>query len=293
MNGWNDFEYNFAAGAGTCGMCYWLVPGANSGMSRMEHWTGYASSQIDFNQLKGAAKTPLQRFVGNSPASAQYSFITVASFASCYGVVTNSDSQTSIPAVPNPLAAAKGDLSYYPSVDASKGRQATKCPDDQSQDCSSVPRCDYGMVGNVDQEAGCTVTTIDHYTTSFNWAQTNVSAMWLRPQWYVVSNSAVTDVQNGGLTFVSGGGYSYSDEIPRYWALAYRDAFVGRTQPTNNFASDAGPFNGFTIKDLKCDPLKDGTHNGTFCLSAADGVAFPLNGFAVNQRFFNIYDGPS
>ena len=25
MNGWNDFQYNMAAGAGTCGACYWLV----------------------------------------------------------------------------------------------------------------------------------------------------------------------------------------------------------------------------------------------------------------------------
>jgi len=31
MNGWNDFQYNFAAGAGSCGTCYWLVPGYNSG----------------------------------------------------------------------------------------------------------------------------------------------------------------------------------------------------------------------------------------------------------------------
>ena len=32
MNGWNDFQYNMAAGAGACGAGYWLVPGANSGM---------------------------------------------------------------------------------------------------------------------------------------------------------------------------------------------------------------------------------------------------------------------
>ncbi len=31
MNGWNDFQYNFAAGAGSCGVCYWLTPGYNSG----------------------------------------------------------------------------------------------------------------------------------------------------------------------------------------------------------------------------------------------------------------------
>ncbi len=46
MNGWNDFEYNMAAGAGTCGACYWLVPGANSGMSRHMQWEGYASLQM-------------------------------------------------------------------------------------------------------------------------------------------------------------------------------------------------------------------------------------------------------
>lgn len=31
MNGWNDFEYNMAAGAATCGACYWWLPGSNSG----------------------------------------------------------------------------------------------------------------------------------------------------------------------------------------------------------------------------------------------------------------------
>jgi hypothetical protein len=34
MNGWNDFQYNMAAGAGTCGACYWLVSGVNSTISR-------------------------------------------------------------------------------------------------------------------------------------------------------------------------------------------------------------------------------------------------------------------
>ena len=34
MNGWNDFENNMADGAGTCGVCYWMLPGINSGGSR-------------------------------------------------------------------------------------------------------------------------------------------------------------------------------------------------------------------------------------------------------------------
>ena len=45
MNGWNDFENNMAAGAGTCGVCYWLLPGINSGGSRNMNWTSYASEQ--------------------------------------------------------------------------------------------------------------------------------------------------------------------------------------------------------------------------------------------------------
>ena len=45
MNAWNDFENNMAAGAGTCGVCYWMLPGINSGGSRMMNWTSYASEQ--------------------------------------------------------------------------------------------------------------------------------------------------------------------------------------------------------------------------------------------------------
>jgi hypothetical protein len=38
MNGYNDFQYNMAAGAGACGACFWLVPGSTSGPSRHQHW---------------------------------------------------------------------------------------------------------------------------------------------------------------------------------------------------------------------------------------------------------------
>jgi cell migration-inducing and hyaluronan-binding protein len=31
--------------------------------------------------------------------------------------------------------------------------------------------------------------------------------------WYLFINSAITDVQNGGITFVTGGGYTQSDVI--------------------------------------------------------------------------------
>ncbi len=46
MNSWNDFQYNFAAGAGTCGVCYWFLPGATSGASTYEYFAGYAGQQL-------------------------------------------------------------------------------------------------------------------------------------------------------------------------------------------------------------------------------------------------------
>lgn len=89
------------------------------------------------------------------------------------------------------------------------------------------------------------------------------------------------------MTFVSGGGYSGNDEVPGYWALALKNVFVGTTQPTNPFASNAGPFN--PSSGLTCDPNLP----ASFCSSLAQGVAIPLASFAVNQRMFNIYDGPA
>jgi hypothetical protein len=313
MNGWNDFEYNQASGAGSCGVCYSLVPGANSTMSQGEHWTGYASAQSDFTQ---AGKTPLQRFVGNACSTAQSSFLTIGNTSRCDGIYSlkNKNSlppyglATTLPLlepVNNPFAPQAvypqpGNDPYYPIVDNSSGRQATICPDPKG-DCSkaTVEKCGYPQV------AGCTVTVIDHFTTSFNWAEVNYSAMWLRPQWYLVSNSAMTDVQNGGLTFVSGGGYSYSDEIPGYWALAHQNVFVGTAQSGNDFANPAGPFNPDSLKTFsnplsnpqykaECNRTTDTkAHFGAYCMNMSDGVSFPLRAFSVNQRFFNIYDGPS
>ena len=53
----NDFQYNMASGAGTCGACYWFVPGAISGPSQTEKWYGYAGEQLG---KVGAGTTPLQ-----------------------------------------------------------------------------------------------------------------------------------------------------------------------------------------------------------------------------------------
>ncbi len=307
MNGWNDFEYNMAVGAGTCGLDYWLVPGANSGPSRKMRWESYASLQADptgQHPLDRASLSPLKRFVGNYASSAMMSFNTVGDTAPCSGVGNGIGREEGprVEPVANPLAprscsqsnASLGPLApyacnkpeyaaaddYYPKVDAGgTGRHATRC---SGTDCSAVRGCDSAAPDN------CMVTVLDHYTSSFHWAQTNFAAIWLRNQWYLVENSVLTDVQNGGLSFITGGGYTNSDIIPGHWALVRNSVFIGNTQiPAENpYASNAGPFN---PQGLSCDPPYSGNH----CLSAAEGISFLLSNFAVNQRMLNIYDGPT
>ncbi len=309
-NGWNDFQYNQAAGAGTCGVCYWFVPAANSGMSRYEKWWSYASEQRWLkdnlspvgNSLDYAGMTPLEIFKGNACSTAMNSFQTIGNTQDCDGVTRNAD-PTLFPrllpvtqgvlAPPQPLPGnfiSIGADAYYTKVDTGASRFPTQCPAGDMADCSTVQRCDSG-------DPACMVTVLDHYTTSFNWAAFNFAAVWLRPQWYLVSNSNITDVQAGGLSFVTGGGYTESDAIQGHWGIARNNAFVGHTQPTfakggNPWAEDSGPFNPDT--GLSCALLTNGAPvGGTFCLSADQGISHSINAFNGNQRLFNIYDGPA
>jgi hypothetical protein len=311
-NGWNDLEYNFAAGANTCGVCYWFQPAGNSGFSRLQAWKGYASEQKMFTQqLSGpngpyvaddyasANSTPLMKFVGNTCSTAMESFLAISDTSPCAGVVPqdpylNGVANPNIP--PTPLqytTLTTAQDFYYPKINPTGSRQATKC-DDLSKDCNpfsnGFPTLQVCAAG---QESKCMVTVLDHYTTSFNWAQQDYSAIWLRPQWYLVSNSAITDVQTGGLTMVTGGDYTSSQVITGYWGLSRNDVFIGETQPGNSYASKSGPFNPTTLSqhpELVCNG------NGAianYCLNKAEGMTMPLSNFAVNQRMFNIYDGPA
>ena len=338
MNGWNEFVGNMAAGAGTCGACYWLVPGANSAHSRHQTWTSYASMQAPLvdsrtipptplgNALARAATTPLKLFRGNYCTSAANSFNTVDNTSACLGV-NKADRNTGfvhLQAVPNPLApksclqhnpvqdepnehkyvaeacALHPDAdSYYPKVGGL--RKPTLCSGEDT-DCSKAIICNSDPEANFDKpvaEANCTVTAIDRYTSSFNFTETNFGAIWLRPQWYLMINSVLTDIQNGGVTFVTGGGYTASDVIHGHWALARKNVFIGQTQPVpgqpppseaNPYVSAAGPVN---PKGLTCDKNADGSPTGNYCLVAEEGISYPLSSFGLNQRFFNIYDGPA
>jgi hypothetical protein len=289
MNTWNDFQYNHIAGAGTCGACYWMLPGYISGMSRNETWEGYASEQRNISM---AGTTPLKSFVGNSCSSAMVSFNTVGDTSVCNGVVNlaNTNEPRLIP-VPSPAPAIGSPPAdaYYPKVVGGGSRFATECP---NADCSMVTqRCDFGSLDH------CAVTILDHFTSSFSWAQTNFGSVWFRPQWYLYINSALTDVQNGGLTIVTGGGYTSSDSITGHWALAKKDAFIGNTQSNSSqYASNAGPVT--PSSGLTCAKQSSGAPSGSQCLvrdatGKEETVALQLAAFSNNQRLLNIYDGPA
>ena len=258
MNGWNDFQYNMAAGAGSCGVCYWLPAGATSGPSRLEAWKGYASRQRGLADQLGqrdynSGTSPLQTFVGNACSSAMFSFMEIGQLNSgCQGFGPTSDTTVAaIPGVgpdipPDPPFGPKV-YSYYPIVTGL--RDPTKCVD-LNTDCGSnlnPNNLKCNGAGDIDEEH-CMATVLDHYTTSFNFAQKNFSAIWLRPWWKLVTDSAITDQLGPGLTFVTGGGYTRSDSALGDWDVGLRNVFVGQTQPDPSnekatfFASDLGPF---------------------------------------------------
>ncbi len=299
MNGWNEFQYNFASSAGTCGACYWLLPGGISGPSQYEFFEGYAGQQlvIPFVGKPGfvidqSGFTPLKKFVGNSCSSAMESFINIGIASACNGVSNIPNSGTLL-GIDNPAAPPKGPLGadpYYPYLGGL--RKSTLCTD--MTNCANTltnPPC----TGAFGSEATCAVTTLERYTSSFNWAEKNFSALWLRLWWFLVENSAITDVQQGGITFVTGGGYTRSDIAQGFWSDLRKSALVGNTQltatggqPDNAYASSAGPFN---PKGLQCDqPAPPGV---PFCMSGAQGITYPTDAFSGNQRMVNIYDGPS
>ncbi len=313
MNGWNDFQYNMASGAGTCGVCYWLVPGANSTMSRNpqfdsagsktngQKWDSYASMQ---SSLGRASMTPLKTFIGNVCSTAQMSFNTVGNVEPCPGVLqTSPDGFPVVKPIANELSpnvnlvGPEGEtpadtskrlrLDYYPTVDGTGGRFATKC-DGATTDCSVTPdRCNAGTA-----LPNCMITHLEQYTSSFTWAPFNFAALWLRPQWYLVSNSVISDIIMGGLNFVTGGGYTESDRITGHWALVRKSAFIGQTQPdTNGYALDGGPFN--PTSGLHCDTNASFVRPGNRCTDVKDGVVFATSNLGFSQRFFSVYDGPA
>ena len=306
MNGWNDFQNNMAVAPGTCGVCYWLLSGANSGPSRYEAWKGYASRQRGISSawpqiLENVGTTPVENFSGNSCSTAMFSFMAIGEISTgCEGFGKNDNPGQKVEAIPGagpdiprelPNGPPQNVIDYYPIV--SGLRKPTQCTDENS-DCGAQVAANQKCVGvNPVTEKNCMATVLDHYTTSFNFSLKNFSSIWLRQWWYLVTDSAITDQLGPGLTFVTGGGFTRSDSAIGNWDVGLRDVYVGQTQKqvdkTQKFyASDFGPFTQYGL--TKCD---NGQIPGSYCLSKDSGVAFPLTPFNSGQRMFNIYDGPS
>ena len=82
-NGWNAVVGNMAAGAGTCGACYWYVPAGNHDMvdvgpdNTPMKWSGYSQIQADpkgplYNARAG--RSPVRLFYSNYCSTAMHSF---------------------------------------------------------------------------------------------------------------------------------------------------------------------------------------------------------------------------
>jgi hypothetical protein len=310
MNGMNDFQYNLAAGAATCGACYWFVPGAISGASQTEKWFGYASEQQGIGR---AGTTPLQNFVGNSCTTAMEGFVEVGAINACNGVnqidpAWLKSQNSTLVMLPSPQAPPTTDTTYWPITTGL--RVPTRCSDADkgisNPDCSTVKICSSG------DETNCDVVVLNGFTTAFNWPGGNFAAIWLRSLWSLAVDSVVSDPQNAGINLVTSGGYDAASVFPGYWGLVRQTALIGSSQWQNSsnsalaknpYASNAGPFNPFTatigtgvnsqISGLTCavDPF-NGNANNAYCMSQNDGVNFQVGAFAGFQKLFNVYDGP-
>ena len=321
-NGWNDFIGNMAAGVGACGSAYWFVPAWNSDMpdaptadnqqfgTHMK-WLGYAALQKNSSY---AGSTPLKSFFKNYATTSMNSFIVIPKTTQCFGIdwagkPLNANKDPHIFGIPSfaplPIVGNRDKDMYYPHMEDGGSRQPVQCEPKTNadgvayNDCGTFtrgekPRCDNGA-----QLPLCAVIVLDHFTSSFHWAHFNFSALWLRPQWYLLTNMVLTDVQGGGLTALTSGGYDRSSVIEGAWALARTSIFAGHTQPTGTspFSGDAGPFGGATGA-LKCDGRQTTekppqvANPKAYCLNADQGVSFPLVNFGTAQRLFSIYDGP-
>jgi cell migration-inducing and hyaluronan-binding protein len=311
-NGWNDFIGNMAAGAGAGGASYWFVPAWNTDMPDVAtkdntqfvthmKWAGFASLQKN-DTLAGS--TPLKSFYGNFATSTMTSFQTVGLTSPCPGATWPGDPAAHNPGIfpgiksfaPTPESTANTEIDmYYPHVGGG-GRMATKCPSDNKggYNCTSFTSGQISSCNNGKALPYCAVTVIDHFTSSFHWAQTNFAAIWLRPQWYLVDNSVLTDVQNGGLSFITSGTYDRSAVVEGDWAVVRTSVFIGNTQKegTNSYASNLTPFQ-HTFAPGDGLPCQNGRQPSLMCANANEGVSLPIDNFAVNQRLFNIYDGPA
>lgn len=294
-NGWNAFVGNAAAGAGSCGACFWYVPAGNHDMMDVPpsgapmtpmQWSGYSAIQAS---PKGpgdnarAGLSPVQLFYKNSCSTAMHS-LSVTDETPCQqiqaGVVTPVPNKRAPDAVVDQGAESDASRMVYPRY--SGLRNPTQCDPtaaDGTADSCQVAICNYK------DPKYCVPSVFSHYSSSFNWAGINFSAIWLRSGYLLLDHNFLSDVQGPGVTFVTGGDYSRSNLPKGYWGLVTNSIFAGQTQPKDSYALAKGPV------DADGKPACRNTTG--VCYDDTSAIAFPLTNFSTAQRLYNVYDGPA
>ena len=290
-NGWNAFVGNMGASAGTCGACYWLMPAGNHDMVDVPppggkmmtpmKWSGYSALQAD---PKGpgysdrAGLSPVRLFYKNFCSTAMHS-LSVTDGSPCLQV--RNGPTTAVPNLRTPDATADPD--HEPRREQgilSALRRPAQTDSLQSQcdrrraDRCSVAECTFA------NPKFCYPSVFSYYTSSFNWAESNFSAIWLRSSYLLLDHAFLSDVQGPGITMVTGGDYARSNLPVGYWGLTTNSVMVGETQPKNSFAQAKGPTSACT-------------YQGNLCVDRVAGVGYPLSNFGAGQRLMNVYDGPA
>jgi hypothetical protein len=265
MNADNDFVGNKAVGVHGIGTCYWPLYSTLSGPSRDLTWA--EDSYATWND--GGRVAPLRRFRGNSCSSAALAFMTERGAGFPVDSTWEGADNTQLTAIASPR----------PTPDDDQPKLASNFPAMRRSSAEGGERCSASMKTQHGVES-CATTVIDHFTTSFNWAEVNVGSVWLRPFNFVFANSAVTDQLYGGLGFVSGG--SPEQALPGQLAITVDSVFVGSTALEGaSAASSLGPDVGGA--EAKC--------NGSFCTIDEEGVPYKVGAFQP-KRMITIYDGP-
>ena len=285
MNAYNEFVGNAAVGVHGFGSCFWLLGSGVSGPSTMDHqFDGYAS----YNRA-GQYQAPLLRFRGNSCSTATYG---LAGSAEVSPAALGEAQNTGYTAVDNPYIAGKtvGQLMGNYARPAVVGNFQ---PIPIQAQMDGITGCANSGQSNDDLEKNtkaCVTTLIDRFTTSYNWAERNYGSIWLRPWFYLLLNSAVTDQLFGGVTFVSAG--SWVQVPPAYFSLAKNSLFVGTSQHGGSpYAQRSGPIFRVTSADNPARYAPCAMGGNITCNLLAEGTGFWTGGFQP-KRLINIYDGP-
>jgi hypothetical protein len=306
MNTANEFVGNAAVGVHGLGGCYWLLSSGVSGPSAHHHaFDGLAN----YNKA-GNYQVPLRRFRGNTcttsaTALSAQAEIPPATFPAPFAK-DHVYSAAGFTAVQNPyLFDASGNAKPPAVLDLNFDRPAVLgnfqpiAPNTAGNGGSLFTNCAQQAQFGTENASlapntkSCVVSLIDRFATSYNWAEVNFSAVWLRPWFYLFSNAAVTDQLFGGLTFVTGG--SWFQTPPAYFSVAKNGLYIGTSQSGQNasrYAQRQGPI--FAVDastPLNVYPPCSRGDRVT-CNIDLDGTGYWQGAGFNPKRLISIYDGP-